>query len=40
MPLVALQLTRADYYRKIPIALIDTQKGEHKAQACENACVY
>jgi len=23
---------------KIPIALIDTQKSEHRAQACEHAC--
>jgi hypothetical protein len=31
--------SHSDYCCKIAIALIDTQKSEHRAQACEHACV-
>ncbi len=31
-------LAFADDWRKIPIALIEAEKGEVKAQACDNAC--
>jgi hypothetical protein len=37
MKAVDLAVSQERCWRKIPISLIDTQKGEEKAQSCENA---